>query len=253
MRYFLELSYKGTNYAGYQVQKNAHTVQAEVENAFAILQRERVVMVSSSRTDAGVHALQNFFHFDYQGEVHPQFRYKMNAILPGDIVVKELWRVADEAHCRFDALSRSYRYYVYRHKDPFMEDRAYYFPYRLDLGLMNEAAEALKRYEDYTSFSKRNTQVKTFLCRISESRWVETEGGVLVYEVKANRFLRGMVRALTATMLKLGRGRISLEEFHAIVEAKDCTRASFSAPGHALFLVGVEYPAGMLVAGAGVR
>jgi tRNA pseudouridine38-40 synthase len=246
MRYFLELSYKGTNYAGFQVQKNAHTVQAEVEKAFAVLQRERVVMVSSSRTDAGVHALQNFFHFDYAGPIHPQFVYKMNAILPGDIVVKNLTRVADEAHSRFDALSRSYRYFVYRHKDPFMEDRAYYFPYRLDLGLMNEAAEALRQYEDFTSFSKRNTQVKTFICRISESRWVEGAGGVLIYEVRANRFLRGMVRALTSTMLKLGRGRISLEEFHAIIQAKDCTRASFSVPAHGLFLVGVEYPDGLL-------
>lgn len=238
-RYFLEVAYKGTGYSGFQLQENANTIQAELERAFAVLQREPVRMTGSSRTDAGVHALQNFFHFDFGGEIHSQFVYKMNAILPGDVVVKRLVKVADAAHCRFDALSRTYRYYIYRYKDPFLEDRAYYFPYKLDLEKMQAAAEVLGDYEDFTSFSKRNTQVRTFRCRIMESYW-EREGDRLVYVVKADRFLRGMVRALTATMLRVGRGRLGLEEFRAIIEAKDCTRASFAVPAHGLFLVNVD-------------
>lgn len=248
MRYFLELSYKGTAYSGFQSQSNANSVQAEVEKAFAILQRQQVVMTGSSRTDAGVHALQNFFHFDFEGAIHPQFVYKMNAILPGDVVVKRLWRVGDEAHSRFDARSREYKYFIYRKKNPFLADRAYYFPYKLDMEAMQEAAGLLKEYQDFTSFSKRNTQVKTFLCNIMESGW-EEEGECLVYRVRADRFLRGMVRALTATMLKLGRGKMDLEGFRGVIEAKDCTVASFAVPGHGLFLVSVEYPGGVLVEG----
>lgn len=239
-RYFLEVSYKGTAYSGFQSQENANTIQAEVETAFEILQKERLVMTGSSRTDAGVHALQNFFHFDYDGTINPKFVYKINAILPPDIVIRNIRQMNDEAHCRFDALSREYKYYIYQQKNPFLADRAYYFPFKLDVPLMQQAAEILKEYNDFTSFSKRNTQVKTFQCNILESRWLN-ENDSLVYNVKANRFLRGMVRALTATMLKAGRGKISLEEFRQIIEAKDCTKASFAVPAHGLFLVSVQY------------
>jgi tRNA pseudouridine38-40 synthase len=241
-RYFLEVAYHGARFSGFQVQENAHSVQAEVEQAFAVLQRSRVVMSGSSRTDAGVHALQNFFHFDYDGVINPQFLYKINAILPPDVVVKGIYPVADEAHCRFDALSRTYKYYIYQSKNPFLNDRAYYFPYKLDEGLLHEAAKILFDYEDFTSFSKRNTQVKTFNCRIMESCWLR-EGDCLVYQVRANRFLRGMVRGLVGTMLKIGRGKLELAAFGQVIAAKDCTLADFSAPAKGLFLVRVEYPA----------
>jgi tRNA pseudouridine38-40 synthase len=242
MRYFLEVSYKGTAYSGFQSQQNTgQTIQAEIEKAFRILQKHEAVLVSSSRTDAGVHALQNFFHFDFEGTIHPQFVYKMNAILPGDIVITKLVPVAPDAHARFDAISRRYKYYIYRKKDPFLEDRAFYFPYKLDVDKLQEAAVILKEYKDFTSFSKRNTQVKTFECKILESEWVWEED-CLVYQVRANRFLRGMVRALTATMLKVGRGKLTIDEFRQIIEARDCTRASFAVPAHGLFLVEVEYP-----------
>ncbi|HEY6504406.1 MAG TPA: tRNA pseudouridine(38-40) synthase TruA [Chitinophagaceae bacterium] len=242
-RYFLEVSYKGAGYSGFQVQENANTVQAEIEKAFEILQKDKVILTASSRTDAGVHALQNFFHFDYEKAAHPQFVYKMNAILPGDIVIRRLIPVKDAAHSRFDAISREYKYFIYRHKDPFLRDRAFYFPYKLDIDKLRQAAGIIKEYEDFTSFSKRNTQVKTFICRIIESEWL-MENGCLVYHVKGNRFLRGMVRALTATMLKIGRGKMSIDEFHAVMQAKDCTKASFSVPSTGLFLVSVEYPSG---------
>lgn len=241
-RYFLELAYKGTRYSGFQSQENANTIQSEVEKAFRVLQKTPVAMTGSSRTDAGVHALQNFFHFDFDEAINPQFIHKMNAILPGDIVLKSLKEVAADAHCRFDALSREYNYYIYRSKDPFMEDRAYYFPYRIDTELLNQAASILKEYTDFTSFSKRNTQVKTFQCRLFDSYWA-VSGDRLIYTVRANRFLRGMVRALVATMLKVGTGKLSLDEFRQVIELRDCTKASFASPGHGLFLVKVEFPA----------
>ena len=254
-RYFLEVAYKGSAYSGFQSQHNANTVQAEIEKAFNILlqvsspgNKEGVgfILTGSSRTDTGVHALQNFFHFDSMLPLHhwkgivsaASLSYKMNAILPDDIVIKAIKEVADNAHCRFDAISREYNYYIYRKKDPFLKDRAYFFPYKLDVEKMQAAALLLKEYADFTSFSKRKTQVKSFICQITESNWIQ-EDDCLVYKVKANRFLRGMVRALTATMLKVGRGKISLDEFRNIIEAKDCTKASFAVPAHGLFLVEV--------------
>lgn len=234
-RYFLEVAYKGTPYSGFQSQENALTVQAEVEKAFSILQRSSVVMTGSSRTDAGVHALQNFFHFDFEQAIHPQFVYKINAILPSSVVVKSIREVAADSHCRFDATHRSYQYYIYNSKDPFREDRAWFYPYPLNKALLEQSAAILLGVEDFTSFSKRNTQVKTFICRLTESQWIE-EDGFLVYRVTGNRFLRGMVRALVSTMLLVGREKITLTEFQEIINAKDCTRASFVAPAHGLFL-----------------
>jgi tRNA pseudouridine38-40 synthase len=234
-RYFLEVSYKGTNYSGFQTQENAVTIQGEIEKAFAVLQREKVVMTGSSRTDAGVHARQNFFHFDFASLLHPQFLYKINAILPGDIVAKSIQDVNEEAHCRFDAKFRTYQYFLYRAKDPFLEDRAWYFPYTIDMEALNKAAALLMTFHDFTSFSKRNTQVKTFQCQLMESAW-RVEGDIIVYRVRGNRFLRGMVRALVSTMLLVGRGKLSLDDFRAIIEAKDCTKASFAAPAKGLFL-----------------
>jgi tRNA pseudouridine38-40 synthase len=250
-RYFLEIFYKGTNYSGFQSQHNANTVQAEVEKAINILFRlpsplsgegQGVRLTGSSRTDAGVHALQNFFHFDYDRILNPQLEYKINAILPADIVVKRIIMVQPESHCRFDAIAREYKYFIYQSKDPFLKDTAFYFPYSLDIEKLQQAAAVIKEYDDFTSFSKRNTQAKTFICNIIESNWL-VEGDCLVYNVKANRFLRGMVRALTATMLKVGRGKLTLGEFRAIIEAKDCTLASFAVHPHGLFLKAVEYPA----------
>jgi tRNA pseudouridine38-40 synthase len=247
-RYFLEVAYKGTNYSGFQVQRNANSIQAEVEKAFQTLQKEKISLTGSSRTDAGVHALQNFFHFNAILPLHlskgidreAHFVYRMNAILPEDILARRLIPVRQDAHCRFDALNREYKYFIYRHKNPFLKDRAFYFPYRLNIELMTQAAELLKSYTDFTSFSKRNTQVKTFICRIYESKW-EWEEECLVFYIRGDRFLRGMVRALVATMLKVGREKISIDEFKDIIAAKDCTKASFAVPGHGLFLTAVNY------------
>lgn len=238
-RYFIEVSYKGTNYSGFQVQKNANSVQAEVEKALFVFYREQFELTGSSRTDAGVHALQNFFHFDTDMDIQDD-SYNLNAILPGDIVIKRIYRVADTAHCRFDARSREYRYYIFDHKDPFLQDRAYYFPYPVKMELLQQAAYEITRQHDFTSFSKRNTQVRSFHCNILESKWL-TENDCLVYQVKANRFLRGMVKGLVGTMLLVGREKITLADFLNIFQSKDCTLADFSVASAGLFLNKVEY------------
>lgn len=241
-RYFLEVAYKGAAFSGFQKQPGAKTVQSELEKALQTVHRQTIDLTGSSRTDAGVHALQNFFHFDAEAIPDLQrLRYQLNAILPKDISVSSLRQMNVDAHCRFDAVSRSYEYHLYHQKNPFLSDRAYFFPYTLDLQRLNEAANLLFSHTDYTSFSKRNTQVKTFLCTIGEAMWKYVDDELIFY-VTANRFLRGMVRGLTGTMLKVGRGQLSTEEFEAIIEAKDCRRADFSVPAHGLFLTHVRYP-----------
>ena len=243
-RYFIEVSYKGTNYSGFQVQQNANSIQAEVEKALQIFFRENFELTGSSRTDAGVHALKNFFHFDSDNmpdeEILNASVYNLNAILPDDIVINNIRKVASEAHCRFDAKSREYKYYIYQDKNPFLADRAFYFPYRLDIEELQAAADLILQYEDFTSFSKRNTQVKTFHCIIQKSEWI-IENETIVYKVIGNRFLRGMVRGLVGTMLRVGTGKISLNDFISIIESKDSSKADFSVPPQGLFLTNVEY------------
>ncbi|PUZ22173.1 tRNA pseudouridine(38-40) synthase TruA [Chitinophaga costaii] len=244
-RYFIEVAYKGSQFAGFQVQNNGHSVQGAIDHALSTLMRVAIVTTGSSRTDAGVHAHQNFLHFDTDQSLHPQFLYKVNAILPRDIVLKGVYAVPAEAHARFAAESRSYQYFLYHTKDPFRQDRAYYYPYTLDFALLQQAAAIVSDYTDFSTFSKRNTQVKTYNCRILHSYWVREEGE-LVYHVRANRFLRGMVRGLVGTMLRVGRGKLSIEQFHEAINAKDCTKADFAVPPEGLFLMQVQYPEGLL-------
>ena len=244
-RYFLEVSYTGSSYSGFQVQENANSVQEEVEKAFGIFFRKRISMTGASRTDTGVHAWQNFFHFDMDEEFPGRAVYNINAILPADIAINHLYSVGSEAHCRYDAESRVYHYFILQKKNPFLKDRAHFYPFRLNPECLAHAAEIVSEFEDFSSFSKRNTQAKTTVCQVMESRWVERDG-CLVYEVRANRFLRGMVRGLVGTMLLVGTGKLSLDMFRAVIEARDCTRADFSVPGHGLFLMEVRYPKGLL-------
>ena len=245
-RYFIEVFYKGTGYAGLQIQQNANSIQAEIEKALRILLKENYFLTGASRTDAGVHAQSNYFHFDAEAvtlqdtEQLKRYTYSLNAILPSGIVVKRIFPVSPQAHCRFDAISREYKYYIYKEKDPFNSDRAYFFPYKLDINLLNQAANILLSYHDFTSFSKRNTQVSTFNCTIMLSKWIQEEH-LLVYNVKANRFLRGMVRGLVGTMLKVGTGKVTPENFCKIIESRNSANAYFSVPPQGLFLVNVQY------------
>jgi tRNA pseudouridine38-40 synthase len=186
-----------------------------------------------------VHALQNYFHFDFDEKVNEKFVYKMNAILPGDIVVKNLYTMPGESHSRFDALSREYQYRIYRTKDPFLQGLSFYYPYRIDESLLHEAAAIVKQQTNFFAFTKTNTQARNFRCEIQVSRWY-WEKGELIYNVRANRFLRGMVRLLSASMLQLARNKISLEQFSGLF--KEETKCGFSVPAEGLYLVSVYYP-----------
>ncbi len=241
-RYFIEVAYEGTNYGGFQIQKNAVTIQSEVGHAFETFYKMPFELTGSSRTDAGVHAHQNFFHFDADESIPEPERnvYNLNAILPDDIVIKRLSLVPNDAHCRFDAVSREYSYFIYDKKNPFIRNTAFFFPYKVDIDKMNEAAALLKQFTDFTSFSKKNTQVNNFNCAIEKSEWIP-ENDLLVYHVISNRFLRGMVKGLVGTMLRVGRGKISIKEFQEIIESRDCSNADFSVPSHGLFLMHVKF------------
>ncbi|MEO7313393.1 MAG: tRNA pseudouridine(38-40) synthase TruA [Chitinophagaceae bacterium] len=237
-RYFIELAYDGTKYGGFQVQDNTNTIQAEVEKALFTLYRQTFHLTGSSRTDAGVHALQNYFHVDAAIVIEQKHLYNLNSILPNDIAIKSIRESAPDAHCRFQASHRTYHYFIYQVKDPFIKSTAWFYPYPLDLDLLNQAAALIATHHDFTSFSKRNTQAKTKICSIMESYW-QVKGNQLMYTVKANRFLRGMVRGLVGTMLQVGRGKISLADMRIIIDAKDCSLAHFDTPAHGLFLAEV--------------
>jgi tRNA pseudouridine38-40 synthase len=240
-RYFLEVSYKGTAYSGFQVQDNAGSIQQEIEKAFAVFFRREILMTGASRTDTGVHARQNFFHFDFEEPVAGEMIYRLNAILPGDICIQSIHPMPEGAHCRFDAESREYRYYIYSKKDPFLADRAYFYPYPLNWEVLGTVAARLKEFADFSSFSKRNTQVNHFRCSVYESHWVKEED-FGYYRIRANRFLRGMVRGLTGTMLLAGRGLLTPLQFDEILEGKDPSRVNFNVPAKGLFLERVRYP-----------
>lgn len=242
-RYFLEVRYLGLPYAGFQIQQNANTVQSEVERAMEVFFREKITLTGSSRTDTGVHARQNYFHFDREEEIRGGSLYNLNALLPPGIAAVSLRKMRRNAHCRFDAVAREYLYRVYAMKDPFMAGFGYYFPYRVDIDAMHQAAAVVMEYEDFTSFAKRKAQVKTNICKVVRSEWVE-EAGCLEYRVKANRFLRGMVRGLVGTMLQVGRGKLRVHEFRRVIEGRDAALADFSVPGHGLYLMEVEFPQG---------
>lgn len=248
-RYFIELAYLGKNYAGFQVQQNANTIQGELEKALLIYFREQIALTGSSRTDAGVHALQNYFHFDNDVDLSDTTKvvYHLNAILPLDIVVKRIFAVAPQAHCRFDAIERSYGYNIHNFKDPFVSEQSFFYPYPLQQEAMQQAASLLLEYSNFKSFAKKKVQVFTFECTLTKSEWVFSKDGKAAYFVTGNRFLRGMVRGLTGTMLKVGTGKISVNEFKAIIERMEANKTDFSVPGHGLCLMQVNFPNKIIV------
>ena len=239
--YFLRVRYNGKNFAGFQIQDNANTVQGEIEKAMEIFFKQPIQLTGSSRTDAGVHAKCNYFHFKTDLEHVEESAYNINAILSGDIAVEGIFRVPGDAHSRFAAIERSYSYHIYHRKNPFLEDFSWYYPYPLNLELMNTAAELFVGKHDFTSFSKKHTQVFTNDCTIINAIWKQ-EGEEMVFRVTGNRFLRGMVRALVGTMVRVGRGKLEIGDVKQILEARDNTMADFSAPAHGLFLEDVLYP-----------
>ena len=298
-RYFIQLSYDGTAYHGWQIQPNGASVQETLQGALSTLLRRDVEVVGAGRTDTGVHAKMMVAHMDSPEELDTaQLCYKLNKLLPHDIAVQRIWPVADDMHARFSATSRTYHYYVHTRKSPFLRHYSWLVTFPLDFRRMNEAAQCLLRYEDFTSFSKVNTDTKTNLCRITEARWEQTQqthpqqahpqqthqthpqplpvregssqgtnvyaplphreglgesllgesllgesllGESLVFTITANRFLRNMVRAIVGTLIEVGRGRMTVEEFCQVIERKDRCSAGESVPGHALFLTNITY------------
>ena len=249
MRYFITLSYDGSAYHGWQIQPNGVSIQETLQKALSTLLRTSIEVVGAGRTDTGVHAAMMVAHFDFPASEEDngqpldcaQLTYKLNKILPPDIAVQEVKPVADDMHARFSATRRTYHYFVHLRKNPFRRSYSWQLYGDIDFHRMNEAAKVLLEYRDFTSFSKVNTDTKTNECTIVEAHWDELEPGVWRFTITANRFLRNMVRAIVGTLIEVGRGKLSIEDFRDVIEQKNRCSAGESVPGNALFLVDIKY------------
>ena len=242
MRYFVELSYNGTDYHGWQVQPNAITVQSVLDKALSILLKKPTTTMGAGRTDTGVHAAQMVAHFDTESSIDTEdLTYKLNSFLPKTIAVHNIKQVHADAHARFDATQRTYRYKISTFKDVFNFDNAYYYTNKLDVDLMNMASTILLEYSDFKCFSRAHSDVKTHICAISEAFWIKN-GHELIFQISADRFLRNMVRAIVGTLLDVGNHKITLEDFHNIIQSKDRSKAGASAPAKGLYLTKIVYP-----------
>ncbi len=242
MRYLFEIAYNGTNYHGWQRQDNAITVQEVVEEALTRISRCKTSIMGSGRTDTGVHCRQQFFHADFEKKIDPEkLRYKLNSYLPPDISIQSIKAINGEVHARFEAIQRAYEYKITTIKDPFQKGFSYYYSKPLDIKTMNEAATLLIGEKDFEAFSRVKTEVNNFICNITEAEW-RIQDNNLIFSIKANRFLRGMVRAIVGTLLLVGSEKISPKEFKQIIESKDRKMAGSAAPAEGLFLKSVKYP-----------
>ena len=243
MRYFLDISYIGTAYAGWQIQQNAIGIQQVLNEKLTVLLREEVVCNASGRTDAGVHAVQQIVQFDTEKAIDAyKWLLQLNSLLPQDIVANDVYKVIPEASARFDALSRTYHYKISQKRNPFLLKRALFIYKELDLNKINEAAKQLLLHEDFESFSKVHTDVNHFRCTISEAA-MKRDGDQILFVIKANRFLRGMVRTIVGTLIEVGLGKLSIEDFNNIIIKKDRKYAGQSVSADGLYLFHVEYPA----------
>jgi tRNA pseudouridine38-40 synthase len=242
MRYFVTFAYDGSRYHGWQIQPNGDSVQQQLQRGLSLLLRCDIIVTGAGRTDAGVHARMMVAHFDYQGEIDGrQLAYKLNKLLPRDIAVERVERVDDDLHARFSATSRMYRYYLHTQKNPFLSNTSCEIHYHLDFNKMNEAARVLMEYDDFGAFCKAHADVKTTLCDVTVAEWHQTSPTTWYFEIRANRFLRNMVRAVVGTLIEVGRGRVTIDDFRKIVEGKKRTEAGESMPAHALFLEDITY------------
>jgi tRNA pseudouridine38-40 synthase len=243
-RYFIFISYKGTSYHGWQIQPDSITVQKTLDEALSVVLNEKITTTGAGRTDAGVHASFFCAHFD---TTHPSLTinktliHRLNSYLPKDISVNSIRNVLPDANARFSAVSRTYRYYVSRIKDPFSENYSWFLFGNIDIIAMNEACKIIMNHSDFTSFSKLHSNSRTNICKIHDASWSET-GNNLVFTIKADRFLRNMVRAIVGTMIEIGFGKMSVKEFEEIILARDRCKAGKSAPAKGLFLTDIEYP-----------
>jgi tRNA pseudouridine38-40 synthase len=247
-RYFIELSYVGGNYCGWQIQPNQPSVQKTLEEALETLTREKLALTGAGRTDTGVHAQNYTAHFDSNlspakmGKLN--LVYKLNRILPHDISIKSIRPVITSAHARYSAISRTYEYYICRQKDPFWYERAWLMERPLNIKAIREASILLMDFDDFESFSKSNSQVNTYICKIASADWSE-EGHLLIFTITADRFLRNMVRAIVGTLVDVGLGKIDKDEFVHIIESRNRSRAGYSVPGYGLYFMGAKYNEGL--------
>ena len=242
MRYFIELQYDGAAYFGWQRQPDAVTVEGTIEEKLSMLLRVPTEIVGAGRTDTGVNASFYTAHFDSDKEIDcAQLCYKLNKVLPVDIAIMRIYEVEPTLHARFDAIEREYTYFLTPRKLPFRRYSAWHFTADIDVAKMNEAAKKLLEYEDFTSFAKLNSNNKTNICHISHAEWVIESDGTLRFTIRANRFLRNMVRAIVGTLVDVGRGKYSVAEFEDIIRSKDLSRCSAGAPACGLFLSDVKY------------
>ncbi len=244
MRFFIRLSYRGANFHGWQTQPNATTVQETIERMMTTVMRVPIAITGAGRTDTGVNAAMMIAHFDCGDTIvkdTPRLIRSLNSILRNDIAIHSIFPVADNAHARFDATSRTYKYFTHSEKSPFLYPLSWQHPQHLDFDLMNEAAATLLHYTDFTSFSKLHTDVKTNNCTITHAKW-EQESNQMVFTITANRFLRNMVRAIVGTLIEVGMKKLSIHDFGKIIEQKNRCMAGTSMPGHPLFLWNITYP-----------
>lgn len=242
MRYLFEISYLGTRYNGWQTQSNAKGIQELVEKALSTILREPISIVGSGRTDTGVHCAQQFFHADTEKKLdRPKLIIQLNSFLPEDIAIRSIQAIHEKASARYDAIERTYEYHITRIKDPILTGRAFYYFKPADVPTMNRAASLLLGMHDFECFSKVKTDVNHFICEVKKAQWNE-KGDLLVFTIAANRFLRGMVRAVVGTLLDVGSGKITVEEFQKILKSKDRKKAGMNVPPEGLFLVRVKYP-----------
>ena len=242
MRYFVWFGYDGAAYHGWQIQPNGNSVQEELQRGLSTLLREEISVTGAGRTDAGVHARVMVAHFDTEKALDcRQLAYKLNRLLPQDIAVDRVEQVIADLHARFSATSRTYHYYIHTRKDPFRRAYSCEMHYDLDFAKMNEAGRILTTYEDFGAFCKAHSDVKTTLCQVTKAEWIQTSDSSWYFEITANRFLRNMVRAVVGTLIDVGRGRLSIDEFRKVIEGKRRTEAGESMPANALFLEEIVY------------
>lgn len=241
MRYFLEISFDGSNYHGWQKQPKSQTIQQTIEDCMSILLKEKINIVGAGRTDSGVHAKEMIAHFDYYNKLELiNFTHKLDSFLPHDISVNKIFQVNDKSHARFSAKSRQYEYKISQKKNPLLYKRVFQLKNHLDINLMNKASKILCEHRDFESFSKTNSDVKTFNCNVMNARW-QSNNGVLIFSIKADRFLRNMVRAVVGTLIEVGIGKITIDDFETIILKKNRKFAGYSVPAYGLYLCKIEY------------
>jgi len=242
LRFFIEFSYNGSNYHGWQRQPFQTSIQERFEDCISKILSSNISLTAAGRTDTGVHAKKMFAHFDYDKEFdYLKTIHQLNSFLPNDISVRNIFRVNDDDHARFSAISRTYRYVLISRKDPFMQKRAYLLKNKLDIKKMNEACKYLLSNDDFKSFSKSKTDVKTYVCDIHEAYWTQVDDDTFIFKIKANRFLRNMVRAIVGTLIEVGQNIITIDQFNDVILSKNRTKAGYSVPAHGLYLTDVEY------------